>query len=255
MATNGDPSPLATSETTLEIICALHDLQGARLMEVAEHLDRPPSTLYAHLETLRELRFVVVEDGRYDLGPLFVQFGTYAKHRKPAYERVPEYTAQLQAATGLRTLFLVEEYDRGYILHAEEGDSPGYRHQRPGHQRPLHATAAGKAILAEFPETRLTEYVDTWELKSFTEHTVSEPSALLAELERVRERGVAFEREENIEDLHAVGAAVTGADGEVLGALSVSGPAAALSGDHFEVEIPEALTRVAHEFELELSLS
>jgi len=48
---------------------------------------------------------------------------------------------------------------------------------------------------------------------------------------------------------------VNGSDDRVIGAFSVASPAKRLTDEQFEEDIPDILSGVANEFELELSLS
>ncbi len=67
---------------------------------------------------------------------------------------------------------------------------------------PLHAGAAGKAILAHCPPERINDLV----LRRFTERTPTDRAALLADLEGVRARGWATGEGERIPDAYGVSA-------------------------------------------------
>ena len=69
---------------------------------------------------------------------------------------------------------------------------------------PLHCSANGKALLAELPDARVEALV-AGSLTALTPNTITEPAALLAELIAVRERDVAFDREEHHLGISAVG--------------------------------------------------
>ncbi|WP_411730501.1 IclR family transcriptional regulator [Paeniglutamicibacter sp.] len=71
-----------------------------------------------------------------------------------------------------------------------------------GVQIPLHAGAAGKAILAHCPPAKL----DTLTLHSFTENTQTDRSILAAELETIRTRGWATGTGERLPDAFGVSA-------------------------------------------------
>jgi DNA-binding IclR family transcriptional regulator len=71
-------------------------------------------------------------------------------------------------------------------------------------------------------------------LESFTESTVVSRADLEAELQTVRERGWASVCEELELGLNAIGAPIYDASGEVVAALSVSGPSYRLGADAFE---------------------
>lgn len=246
---------LETTKTSLEIIEALRDLDGARVTEIADRLDRPPSTIHNHLCTLMNEEYVIKNADFYYLSLRFLKLGHYVQGRKREYRLASEYLDKLNEQTGLRSLFVVEEHGRAVILHTRSGSHAEWQHERRGNRLYLHNTAVGKAILAEFPDERVEEVLEEWGLPAKTDKTVQDRADLYAELEDVRERGYAFNRGENIEGLHAVATAVTDSVGSVVGAFSVSGASKALQDDQFEQELPEVLLGIANEFELDIVLS
>ncbi len=82
-----------------------------------------------------------------------------------------------------------------------------------------HASSAGKVMLAfgdvVTPRSRLT---------AFTPRTITDPTALAAEIARVRERGYAEAIEEREVGLSAIAAPVWGADGELAAIVALQGP-------------------------------
>jgi DNA-binding IclR family transcriptional regulator len=133
----------------------------------------------------------------------------------------------------------------------KQSESNRYR-ARTGTFYYMHATASGKAILAERSRDYVDDVIETWGLPAKTENTITSESELFAELERVRERGYAIDEEEFTDGLRSIGKVVTDPDGSVLGALSVSGPTYRITGDVLETEIPNALRTVTDDFETEL---
>lgn len=93
-----------------------------------------------------------------------------------------------------------------------------------GRRTPLHCTSNGKVLLAWAEETD-RERVLAGALETFTSHTITDPAALRSELALVRTRGFAQAVEELEEGLNAVAAPVRQADGRVIAALGLSGPA------------------------------
>src|SRR5262245_61718223 len=100
-----------------------------------------------------------------------------------------------------------------------------------GQRTPLHATSSGKILLAWADAETLEEALDT--LERFTPNTITSRSKLLAELERTRDRGWASTSEELEIGLNALAAPIRGAGGDVVAAVSVSGPAYRLTLDSF----------------------
>lgn len=93
-----------------------------------------------------------------------------------------------------------------------------------GRRAPLHCTSNGKVLLASMPEPERDRLLDG-PLERATPATIVDPKALVAQLREIRLRGYAQTLEELEEGLNAVAAPVRGTDGEVVAALSVSGPA------------------------------
>jgi len=93
-----------------------------------------------------------------------------------------------------------------------------------GRRTPLHCVANGKALLA-FQSPDVLERLTAGPLAAFTPLTITEPALLLRELAEVRAQGYATALGEIEDGLNAVAAPVFGAEGRVLAAISVSGPA------------------------------
>jgi len=93
-----------------------------------------------------------------------------------------------------------------------------------GRRTPLHCTSNGKVLLANVGEAERARLL-THPLARETRSTVTDPATLESQLDEIRRRGYASTMEELEEGLNAVAAPVRRADGEVVAALSVSGPA------------------------------
>ena len=93
-----------------------------------------------------------------------------------------------------------------------------------GRRTPLHCTSNGKVLLAWMGEPEVKRLL-AGPLEARTARTIIDPKALMADLAEVRARGYAQTIEELEEGLNAVAAPVRRADGEVVAALTVSGPA------------------------------
>lgn len=89
-----------------------------------------------------------------------------------------------------------------------------------------HARCSGKAILAYLPGTELDRYFSGHELSARTPRSITDESELRVQLAQIRRRGWAYETEEFTVGICSVGAPFFGADGRVLGALSVAVPVA-----------------------------
>lgn len=94
-----------------------------------------------------------------------------------------------------------------------------------GQHAPMHAFAAGKAILATYDEPTLAEYFAESERAAFTGRTVTQEADLRAELAEIRRTGIGRTREEHTPGIHGI-AKVVMSKGRAVGAISVAIPLA-----------------------------
>lgn len=107
-----------------------------------------------------------------------------------------------------------------------------------GNRVPLHATGAGKALLASLPQARRDGLLDRTELKPLTARTLVDRASLARALDETRERGYALDDEEYDEGVRCV-AVTVGPIGAPIAALSISGPASRLSKQRCVEFVPQ----------------
>ncbi|MHB8631649.1 MAG: IclR family transcriptional regulator [Candidatus Limnocylindria bacterium] len=114
-----------------------------------------------------------------------------------------------------------------------------------GNRVPLHATGAGKALLASLPQPRREALLDRTELRAHTHKTLIDRAALTRALDDARERGYALDDEEYDDGVRCVAVAV-GPIGAPVAAISISGPASRLTKQRC-IELVPQMRRAASE--------
>jgi DNA-binding IclR family transcriptional regulator len=195
---------------------------GLGITELSGATELPKSTVHRIVAALAAEELVARStEGRIRLGPAIAQLGA---------------TAHEALAGQLRPLLLGlrRDLDETVDLSVLDGAAARFVDQVPAPHRlraasavgelfPLHCTANGKALLAALP-TETADALLPARLPRLTPHTIVARRALLAELDRVRADGIAFDREEHTLGVCAVGVAVpTG--GKPVAAISVPVPA------------------------------
>ena len=201
--------------------------------------------MHNHLQTLRESGYVVKENGTYYLGLEFLSLGNAARKRWNLYEVTKPEVDELVGAIGERAQLMVEEQDRGVYLYQTRAEGGVQTDSHIGSTVDLHATAVGKSYLAHLPADELADLRERLDLDERTNQTLTDWDDLEAEFETIRERGYAFNDEERLIGMRAVGAPVLGDDDEVLAAVSVSGPTTRMNGEWYHEEVPEIVTQAA----------
>jgi IclR family transcriptional regulator, acetate operon repressor len=91
-----------------------------------------------------------------------------------------------------------------------------------GGRMPAHATGVGKAILA-FADDAVVDGVVAAGLPRVSLRTITSPAILRRQLQRIRDEGVAYEREESGTGTVCVACPILDADGAPVAAISVAG--------------------------------
>ena len=209
--------------------------------EVANALGIHKSTAYRLLTTLRD-RGLVEQDAateKYRLGFGLVLLASSVSADLDILRCARPVCEGLSDETGETVTVAVLEGDDAVVIHQTISKSSALSVDWTGRHTPLHATAAGKIFLNGMPEDQLRRLLRR-RLQRFTDNTVVEPASLREQLRWIQEQGFAFTVEELEVGLNAVGAPIRCAEGALVGAVSVSGPAFRLAPD----SIPEVAALV-----------
>ena len=123
-------------------------------------------------------------------------------------------------------------------------DGPVRVVQDLGTERPIHATAVGKAIIAFLPPPELSGILRRLRYERYTPKTIVQRAALEAELRRIRSAGCALDDEEHIEGIRCVAAPVYAYTGQVVASLCAVGPKNRMTRQKLR-ELRAPLTRLA----------
>ena len=219
------------------------------LPAVARTADVNPSTAWRLLATLEDHGFVARNGSRYGVGYSVVRIAASADETalktaaRPLLERLVDETQEAVSLSVPRQLTIVS------IDHiaAPRVVSAGW----VGEQLPLHCTSNGKLLLASLPDDELAAFLRR-PLTRLTPATITDPRALRAELQNLRERRYGTEIEEFEPGLHAVSAAARDARDKPIAILSVSGPAYRIPRPRLDT-IGALLVQAAPELETALS--
>ncbi|MGB9955135.1 IclR family transcriptional regulator (plasmid) [Haloferax prahovense] len=254
MGTKSGSRTVEAVQIALNIIELLQDREGAGITEIANELGRSKGTVHSHLATLEENEYVVNEDGVYRLSLRHLELGETVKQRLNIYDVVRNELDDLAQECGELAQFATEEHGRAVYLYKTSGEKAVQTASSIGDREYLHCISLGKAMMAHMSEERVNGIVDKHGLKKYTDSTITVREELFEELETIREQGYAFDREEKIEGLKCVAAPVV-TKGEIVGALSVSGPASRFEGEFYENELPSLVTRSANVIDINSQFS
>jgi DNA-binding IclR family transcriptional regulator len=197
---------------------------GGTAIEIADALGINRSTTHRLLGTLIQENLVLQlpENKLYVIGPeayigaAYItrdHFSVYANHILNDVAKKIKVSVGFSKLEGTQIInvFEVENYIPFRL---------GYR---PGTYYPIHCGAYGKSIMAFYePYDELVALVRSTELKARTQHTITDPDALLAEYAKIREQGYAISDEENMIGAYGIGVPVRNREGKVVGSVAAA---------------------------------
>jgi IclR family acetate operon transcriptional repressor len=116
-----------------------------------------------------------------------------------------------------------------YLDRVEAEHWPLRLHYTSGSRVPLHCSAIGKLFLALAPSPRRQRLLQSLELRSYTDGTITDKARLEAELRQIRKEQVSFDREEYLVGVVCMAVPVLGKNGETLAALAIQAPEARMN--------------------------
>jgi DNA-binding IclR family transcriptional regulator len=216
--------------------------------EIARRTGINASTVSRLLATLVSSGLVehLEDSGRYRLGVRLLQLGNIVLGRLDLREVArPHLQALVEDIGETATLSVAGEPD-AITVDFVQSDASVQSVARLGRPSVAHATAVGKVLLA-FRDRPLGPGT----LKRFTPKTITDRTALAAELAGVRTNGHAEALGEREDDLNAIAAPVLGPRGDLAAILGVQGPSTRFDRAKMRVAV-EPLCTHAHAVSLAL---
>jgi DNA-binding IclR family transcriptional regulator len=179
------------------------------LAELQERMGYPRSSLHALVRTLRELKWIEADasGSAFGVGPHALLSGTAYLDRDPALPYAYEALEDLRGEVGHTTHYARRDGAHVLYLASRDRRDSVRLFSRVGRRLPAHLTALGQALLAALTSDEVSEILPA-KLESFTPNTIISHAVLRSELDAVRARGWAFEREQGTPGVACVAAAV-----------------------------------------------
>ncbi len=194
------------------------------VVEIAGQVGLPKTTVHGILRTLLDVGFVEqdAETGKYQLGAALLHMGSSYLDGNELRTRALNWSDSLASRSHESVRIGTLHEGRVLIVHHVFRPDDSLQVLDVGTLLPAHATALGKALLADSPY--IASALTDAGLEGFTPATVTDPDALRAELKETRDRGWAAEIEELIEGEASYAAAIKDRRDVLVGAIGISGP-------------------------------
>ncbi|WP_158889159.1 IclR family transcriptional regulator [Amycolatopsis anabasis] len=169
----------------------------------------PRSSLHGLLRTLHEAGWLEADPGgtKYRLGVRALICGTAYLDRDPVVPFATEALERVREKTGFTAHYARRNGAEVVYLETRESRRSIHLVSRVGRTLPAHATALGKALLAELTQDEIAELLPD-PLPGLTPNTITSLDALHRECAETRERGFAAETEEGTPGVRCVAAVI-----------------------------------------------
>jgi len=201
------------------------------ISDISRRLNLNKSTVFNLLYTLAAQKVLhELDNGKFEFGPRFYMMGNASSKRyelihvvHPSLRRINQETRLsvfLGLRSGLRTL-LIDKVDSTYAVKISS---------EVGMQLPVLGGVGIKAMLSLLDREQVERRLLNVSLRKYTPNTIVDKQIYLDEIGRVREEGIAFDREEYIEGISAVGVPLKVSNKKIQAAIWVVGLKGQLSG-------------------------
>jgi DNA-binding IclR family transcriptional regulator len=240
--------------TLLEILAA--EGRPMSITDIANGVELKISTVHRLLATLTLKGYVEqeVDSSKYKLSLKLLSIGQSSIYPLDLRTKVRPYLEELvDRCNETANLSIL---DNGEVVYIDQVESTNIvivkMFSTVGTRRQAHCTGSGKVLMAYLPTIEQDRILSTIELKRYTNETITDRDILKKELERVRKQGYALDMGERERDMRCVAAPIRKHDGEVIAAISVSGPSTRITSYYLNNELIDIVQDEAKKLSMNL---
>jgi len=217
-----------TAGRVLDIVELLaYATNGLSLTDLSQELHAAKSSLFPLLKTLVSRGYLTTDaGGKYELSNKLFELGMKSVGERDLRDIARPALKLLSKRTGEAVLLAVMASDKQAVLYVDKVESEHRLRYSAGlgERRSLHATSAGKVMLAFLPDDERTKILQSIKLVRFTELTIVTKRALSTELDKVRREGVCINIDQSELGRCGIAAPIFDHHGEIVAACSLGAP-------------------------------
>ena len=195
-----------------------------RFSELLSESTHPKATLYRLLQTLVSQGMLAYDERQqtYSLGIRLVRLAHAAWRQSSIAPIARPFINTLSEAVG-ETVHLAQ-LDSGQVLYVDKRNPTNAidMFSQAGKVGPAYCTGVGKALMAFLEPADLDHVLKKQSFYRYTPATLASEAELRADLEKIREEGLSYDREEHEPGIICIAAPILSSKGRPVGALSVT---------------------------------
>jgi DNA-binding IclR family transcriptional regulator len=221
-------------ERALDMLEALsEEKDGLGVTELSSRIGLNKSTVHRILQTLAKRGYVEKREN-YHLGLKMIETVSYFINSLELQTQARPFVAQITAELGLTAHLGVLEGDQVVYIERMDVFSGIKLYSQIGLRMHAYCSSLGKCLLCGLSGEELEKVMENCAFNQFTPNTLASLNALKANLKTVRMLGWAIDNLEFSLENRCVGAPIFDYRGEIIAAVSASGPPAVFTSDRIE---------------------
>ncbi|MDE8348542.1 MAG: IclR family transcriptional regulator [Acidocella sp.] len=198
------------------------------ILDLSVLLDIPQPTAHRIVHTLVTEGLLIREPGSRRYGPGERLTNLSLGLLSAAVRSAPRQAILRDLSEALRetcNFGVISGNDLVYLDRVEAAWPFGLRFEA-GSRVPLHCTSMGKLFLSYMPAETRRRLLSTRPLHPYTANTITDPAALMRELDNIRKTGISTDNQEFLAGVVCVAVPIHTDNGTVVAAIAVSAPVA-----------------------------
>ncbi|GAF63896.1 putative transcriptional regulator [Bacillus sp. TS-2] len=231
----------------IEIVAKNHN--GLSIKEISDHLDLPKSTVHRLLATLLQKKYIR-QDARtkdYFAGYQILSLAGELSRSMDVRQVARPFIEKLSAVTNEVIHLCIRDHHEVVYIDKVESNQTITMHSRIGMRSMLHCTGVGKILLTTVDDLTITNLLQKAGMPSFTTNTIVTIPDFLQEMKKVRENHYALDDIEHEEGIRCIASGIYNHHGEVIAAISISGPDTRITEERIEQTLKSDIIRAAKE--------
>ena len=214
-------------DRAVRLLSLLSDGKARTANEISESIGLSQSTTFRLLATLAYFNYVKRDDqiNQYSLGLACLELArAYQNSNDLRKVAMPELETLRDDVKETVHLAVLDQMEVVYLEKLSGLHAIGLMSSRVGGRSPAFCTGVGKVLIAYQKPDQVRSFYQQHGLNPFTGTTITDLDALMDHLEQVRQRGYAFDVGEHEHEVRCIAAPIFDLHGQVVAALSISGP-------------------------------
>lgn len=225
--------PIQVIVNASKILDLINETGALGTREISKMLDIPKSTVFRILKSLETQNLVIsTSDEKFAIGYKLLNYrvGTKKEHSLVSYAQ--PYLKAFSKLTQETINLAIPKNNKSFVLHSEEGEYYSLQSNMLP-EADFYCSSTGKIFLAHMTNTDLEHYF-AYEYEKRTINTITDYATFQKEKTTILRKHIAYDNEEYEYGLTCLATPIT-INGNVIAALSVSGPTTRLKVKEFSV--------------------